>query len=172
MKLLALFLLVSLAGCGVETSAPEPKSKPPIEIPDEDDGDAIEKPSLLVFGAPWCGPCKKWLPEIDQAVKSRDGKFNYVFYVTTGYRSNELPTQEIADRYRTYLSLAADAYPDVQWAVYRAYFGNALSIPAVVILDRNRKVVYRSRSMHVAEIAARLFTEVANGDSQIQARKE
>ena len=163
MNVLFALSLMLLSGCGVETSQPDIRIGEPIpkiqpNEPDEPGEPKVEKPIVVVFGAPWCGPCKRDLPTVQAAIKPHLDDLDFVFYVTTGYRSNELPTQEIADKYRDYLGLSAVAAPDVRWGVYRAIFGSSLSIPAVAVLRADRTVFYSSRRVNAGDLIKRALS--------------
>jgi len=96
---------------------------------------------LLLFGAPWCGECKKELPEVNQLLKEHSAAFREALtiqvLVTTGAERTDMPTQEIADELIQSLGLAGmEALPDPKWEVFKKYLGRRLvgRLPAAVII--------------------------------------
>lgn len=120
-------VILALFGC-TPVSAPkggeEPKPLPPIE--------EIEKVELLLFSAPWCGPCKEMHPAI---AKQLDVEIPVTLYVETGWTSSQQPSEAIAKEYKKQMGLDFDFVPDPwKWTTYKKYLGSQLAIPGAAVL--------------------------------------
>lgn len=115
-------------------------------------GDVVENPTpapapansikaiIEVFGATFCSPCKRALPEVqaelDKLAKSKRGQIEFRLYVT------DVSTQAAADDYKKQLHLDAVAIPDPNARILRTR-KIGTSIPCGIVLDADNKVLER-----------------------------
>ncbi len=94
-----------------------------------------EKPVVLEFWATWCPLCRKLEPSMKAAQTKYAGKVNFV---SVGVSSNQSPVRQKA--YADKQKLGGEFVFDKSDAATKAF-----SVPHtsyVVVIDRNRKVVY------------------------------
>lgn len=140
-------LLLLITACGVQTSEPI-ENKPPIEIPDNPDKPKA-KSTLAVWAAPWCGPCKAALPEIEAELAKVDAsKINFIVYVISGDRNGTPCTQSVADIYAHKFAPTAKAVCDTNGKLYRQYkVSNQVVIPAGLVIN-SKTTVFKANEFY------------------------
>lgn len=109
---------------------------------------------LAVFGAPWCGPCKKLIPQVDAELGPLVG-IDFRLYVTTGNTPSEPATEEVASSYRDQLKIRATPYADRGWKYFREIVGSNLTVPSGAVLAPDGKILFRSTGIDPKELVAR-----------------
>lgn len=152
-RIFLLVCLLGLPGCGPEPivypdSKPEPQPGP-LDPDPEPRPDPIPqgKVILMGFAAPWCGPCKQLIPQIQQALDrlsaAQRERIDWQLWVTTGAHPSSLPDQSTTRQYRDYLGLDSGAFMDPYWRQQQAIIGGARSIPAGAVLYPDGQVFVR-----------------------------
>lgn len=143
MNTLFIVLVFGLIGCGKNPEIVDP----PIVEPPKPPNPGKAEVSLLLFAAPWCGPCRVELPEVQRLHNERLAKYgkklDVAVYVTSGTASHKAPTEEIAVRYGEALKLSFRMIPDLdgspskfaKWPNYRKYIGAGSDLPAAAVLN-------------------------------------
>ena len=121
--ILSLFLM-ACAPVSYDQGGEAPKPLPPEE--------KIDTVELILFSAPWCGPCKDMHPEIERTL---DVDIPVTMYVETGASSSQKPTEESAAQYKKDTGWGFNFVPDPwKWTTNKKYFGANVAIPAAVVL--------------------------------------
>ena len=96
------------------------------------------KPTMLVFWASWCGPCRQEAPDVVKVHKSYGTRINLV-----GINAGE--KMVIAQRAAQQMGIAWPVAMDVDGTIQRLY--KVSGIPMVLILDENGVVRHRNNGV-------------------------
>ena len=152
--ILALAVLMNLSAPGAPASeTPAPISLLDLEgttvqLPDLTAG----KPTLLVFWATWCGPCRAEIPRIKEAVRRFSDDGLAVLAVDPGIRDNLATVRIYAEHYK----LSYPVYFDPTQATRSAF--DLIGTPTVILLDADGKEVQRGETVDLKAIE-RLMSE-------------
>lgn len=137
--------LVPLGGCedDVPAGPREGQRAPALSVPTLDGGrftleSAAGRPSVLVFWASWCGPCRKEAPEVAEVVRAYGDK---VAVVSVNAGEDETKARLAAQQWGITWPVGLDSRRKAQ----AAYLVDAL--PLVVIIDGDGLVRYRGNGM-------------------------
>jgi thiol-disulfide isomerase/thioredoxin len=104
-----------------------------------------DRPSLIVFTAPWCKNCDAAVSDLDsrlQALGGTSDPFWTQVFLETGSSPYDAPTAKAAKQYAADLNLKMPVKADAwQWKTYQRYFGSTYDLPAAVILTAKGKVL-------------------------------
>jgi thiol-disulfide isomerase/thioredoxin len=89
---------------------------------------------VLSFWATWCEPCRELEPEFVSVAKSYAGNNDIVFYAVNTDEDQSLVPQFVAHEKWDVTAVYADGLDD---------FMKVDSLPTVMVLDRNGKIIYR-----------------------------
>ena len=140
MKKVFLAVLFLLAGCGTEMVSPggsttHPDPSAPITPIKPAPGIKVV---IEAFGAPWCGPCKAAMPELERhykaLTKEQKSKIEFRLYVITGGTATSAPTQASAEKYGKQYAPSAIAIADIGQKVFRKNGGGG-AIPSAALVD-------------------------------------
>ena len=138
------WLFVAVAGCGEDPAGPyEGQRAPSIEGSLMTGGvldfeKLMGKPTLLVFWASWCGPCRQEAPEIASIARQHGSAINIV-----GVNAGEAVA--VAQRAATEMAIRWPVVMDSDGSIQSLY--NVSGIPLVVVLDANGLVRHRNNGM-------------------------
>ena len=96
------------------------------------------KPTVLVFWASWCGPCRKEAPDVARVAKSYGSRVNLV-----GINAGE--SLEVAKRTAPQLGITWPVVLDPQGAIQSQY--QVTGIPLVLVLDAEGRVRHRNNGI-------------------------
>jgi thiol-disulfide isomerase/thioredoxin len=148
--------IIALALLGCSSSAPPTASTPgehdvlPADMPllgeDREAGEPVtlgamigQRIAVIDFWASWCKPCRKTLPKAQALAAEVPGERVAVIAVNVG----EKPAQ-VAE-YRAELGLRLPVAFDRDMELARRL--GVSSLPAVLVIDRRRRVVHRGKSV-------------------------
>lgn len=139
-RLLSLCAMVLVLGaCGGPDGKKNTQSDP-IE------GQGEARAQLLLFGAPWCTNCKHDFPivrdRLNQAPAEKRLHLAVKMYVVTGAKVTDRPTAAVANAYRDFFGLSAEAIADPwRWTNFRKYVSDQMDLPGAAILDAESKLL-------------------------------
>ena len=96
------------------------------------------KPTVLVFWASWCGPCRKEAPDVARVAKSYGSRVNLV-----GINAGE--SLEVAKRTAPQLGITWPVVLDPKGAIQSQY--QVTGIPLVLVLDAEGRVRHRNNGI-------------------------
>lgn len=141
MRVIALAIVFALLGCGAEYEYPVSPKKPEVR---PGPAQPIKKVVIAAFGAPWCGPCKEAMPEINKLIgelpKAKRDLIEFRLYVITGSTATSHPDDQTTTKYRDQYAPLAIAISDTGQKVFRAKAGGN-AIPAAAVLGQDEKVM-------------------------------
>jgi thiol-disulfide isomerase/thioredoxin len=154
-RVLALLLALSLAACGDQGGVVKPTTPPRPRPTDPNKPEA--RNLLIVWAAPWCGPCKALLPEIERELAKLSAadraKFRYVVYVVSGIANGNIPCDQNALNAERQYAPSAERICDNRGKLYRDYgLGNAVSIPAGAVVVGENVQLFRPGTIIASEI--------------------
>ncbi len=141
---LYLVLFLPGAGCGGSAQGPREGQRAPAFNSVDTAGSAVafepagSTPTMVVFWASWCGPCRAETPAVQQVARSYGSSVRLL-----GVNAGEDP--QTARRAMAQLGITWPVVLDVEGAVRAAY--EVSSIPMVVILDKNGLVRHRNNGV-------------------------
>jgi len=146
--ILALAILLTLSATATKGAEESPK----ISLVDPE-GKTVQlldlmtgKPSLLVFWATWCGPCRAEIPKINEAYRrySHDGLA--VLAINPGIRDSLANTRRYVERFR----LEYPVYFDPNQATRSTY--GLIGTPTIILFDADGKEVQRGETVDLRAI--------------------
>lgn len=98
------------------------------------------KPTILNFGASWCGPCKNEMPDFDEAYVECKDKINFLMVnLTDGSRE----TVETASDYIKKQGYSFPVYYDTQSDAVITY--SVYSVPTTYFIDEDGNIIANAR---------------------------
>lgn len=138
------WLLVAMVGCGTDPAGPHEGQRAPSIEGSLMTGGSLDfralrgKPTVLVFWASWCGPCRQEAPEIASIAQQHGAAINLV-----GINAGEAVA--VAQRAAKEMAIRWPVVMDSDGSIQSLY--NVTGIPLVVILDANGVVRHRNNGM-------------------------
>ena len=146
--ILALAILLTLsatATIGAEESPQislvDPEGKT-VQLPDLMTG----KPSLLVFWATWCGPCRAEIPRLNEAYRRFSDDGLVVLAINPGIRDSLANTRRYVEHFR----LEYPVYFDPNQATRSTY--GLIGTPTIILFDADGKEVQRGETVNLRAI--------------------
>ena len=137
-------LLVVVAGCWADPAGPYEGQRAPSIAGSLMSGGALDfeslrgKPTVVVFWASWCGPCRQEAPEIASMARQRGAAIN-LLSVNAG------EPLAVAQRAAKEMAIRWPVVMDSDGSIQSLY--NVSGIPLVVILDADGVVRHRNNEM-------------------------
>jgi thiol-disulfide isomerase/thioredoxin len=135
--ILTILFVIPLAACG-KAVVPSPEEGPNSPPPDPEVG---VKAVVPLFGAPWCGVCKKRLPEIQEEYEklsaSQKSRVELRLYCPD-------ESQESCEKYAKALHLNIEAFADPRWKFFKKWVSKSLAIPGAAVLNADSSKVLKS----------------------------
>ncbi len=104
------------------------------------------RPTLLVFWATWCGPCRAEIPRINEAFRRFSDDGLAVMAVNPGIRDS----LDGVRHYVNHFQLQYPVYFDPNQATRSAY--NLIGTPTVILLDANGREFQRGETVDLKTI--------------------
>ena len=150
-----MLMALAVLHCGKETPTPFPPAPGPTPGPEP-----RVQAELLIFSAPWCGPCATLNPQVHSKYEAAHlgDSAKVTIMVTTGAQNGTPPDQAAIDAYKHKFPLF-DAKPDPwRFTTYKKYFGASnIAIPAAVLLPKaGPPVLFRPGSFSAQELIVAL----------------
>lgn len=137
-----LIALLALTGCGAEYEYPKPPAQPVIPAPKPIPIGV--KAVIAAFGAPWCGPCKAAMPELNSLYKAlsadQKSKIEFRLYVITGSTATSRPDELTTQSYKNQYAPLAIGISDTGQKNFRAMI-RSNAIPSAAVLGQDGKVL-------------------------------
>ena len=139
-----MILLLVLVACGGIPEGPQEGQRAPSFTAARMDGGTITlddyrgKPTVLVFWASWCGPCRKEAPDVVRVAKSYGNRVNLV-----GINAGE--SVDVAKRAAPQLGITWPVVLDPKGKIQSQY--EVTGIPLVMILDADGRVRHRNNGI-------------------------
>ena len=137
-------LLVAVAGCWADPGGPYEGQRAPSIEGSLMSGGALDfeslrgKPTMLIFWASWCGPCRQEAPEIASIAQQHGAAIN-LLAVNAG------EPLAVAQRAAKEMAIRWPVVMDSDGSIQSLY--NVSGIPLVVILDADGVVRHRNNGM-------------------------
>ncbi len=105
------------------------------------------KPTIVVFSAVWCKPCKAEIGDLNRISNLYGDKISIVNYIVEGSEKNTAPTfEEINNSYKDQTGEVPNykMLLDEKWKVYDSLsFQNYHQLPSIIILDNQKNVALK-----------------------------
>ena len=139
-----MIFLLALCACGGTPEGPQEGQRAPSFEAPRMDGSTLKlsdyrgKPTVLVFWASWCGPCRKEAPDVVRVAKSYGQRVNIVSI-------NAGESMDVAKRAAPQLGITWPVVLDPKGAIQSQY--QVTGIPLVMILDAEGRVRHRNNGI-------------------------
>ena len=104
------------------------------------------KPSLLVFWATWCGPCRAEIPRITEAHRRFSDDGLAVLAINPGIRDSLTNVRRYGERFQ----LKYPVYFDSNQATRSAF--NLIGTPTIILFDADGKEIQRGETIDLKAI--------------------
>ena len=144
MKRLEIILLWFMFACSGIPEGPQEGQRAPDFTAPRMDGSMLRlddyrgKPTVLVFWASWCGPCRKEAPDVARVAKSYGQRVNLVSV-------NAGESVDVAKRVAPQLGITWPVVLDPKGSIQAQYQVNG--IPLVLVLDAEGRVRHRNNGI-------------------------
>ncbi len=144
MKRLEIILLWFMFACSGIPEGPQEGQRAPNFSAPRMDGSMLRlddyrgKPTVLVFWASWCGPCRKEAPDVARVAKSYGQRVNLVSI-------NAGENVDVAKRAAPQLGITWPVVLDLKGTIQSKYQVNG--IPLVLVLDAEGRVRHRNNGI-------------------------
>ncbi len=144
MKWLYLIMLVVVSACGKTAVGPMEGQRAPLFEAQRMNGDPFNlaeirgRPSVLIFWASWCGPCRQEAPDVVRVAKSYGSQVNIVG-INAGERG------EVAKKAAREMGITWPVVMDADGAIQSQY--QVTGIPLVLVLDAEGRVRHRNNGV-------------------------
>jgi len=97
-----------------------------------------------VWSAPWCGPCKKALPELESELNKHDhSQVDFIVYVVSGQTNGSKCTDAVAKAYANHYAPSAKPVCDTGGKVWKEMTKRNLGgIPSGLVVVDGAQTVY------------------------------
>ncbi len=151
----AIFLLLS-APTAQSAEEPAPISLTTLE------GETVQladltagKPTLLVFWATWCGPCRAEIPKINEAYSRFGDQGLGVLAINPGIRDSLRKVRHYVGRFKPHYPI----YFDSKQATRAAY--SLMGTPTIILIDADGKEIQRGETVDLKAIERLMSAETA-----------
>ena len=144
MKWLYFIVLFAVSACGGTPVGPMEGQQAPVFEAQRMNGDKVSlaefrgQPTVLVFWASWCGPCRKEAPDVVRVAKSYGKKVNIVG-INAGERG------DVAKRAAREMGITWPVVMDSDGSIQSQY--KVAGIPLVLVLDSDGRVRHRNNGV-------------------------